>query len=125
MAVSRPRSLATLREVFARTAAQSGLPDLDAAAVKLAEPRTLTQQIARWVYETPADQVEAAADQAPAAGVRFDSRHGDGVALWAVFEQPTDPAVSPRITQPADQPLTDTTPELLDAFTTHHLRWAV
>lgn len=118
-AVSRMSSLGSLRDRFGSLARRLRLPDLDASALKAAQPRELTQTIARWLYRNPADP-----GGRPVDGVRFDSRHGDGIALWAVFEQPGDPAVSPQLTDPTEQPLTATTPELLEALATHQLIWA-
>lgn len=59
----------------------------------------------------------------PSDGVRFDSRHGDGLALWAVFEQPGDPAVTPRLTDIAGNPLNAAAAELQEVFGIHHLAW--
>jgi hypothetical protein len=119
VAVSHMYSLGSLRQRFRQLARRLGLPDLDASALKAAQPRELTQTIARWLYRSPADP-----DSRPVDGVRFDSRHDDGIALWAVFEQPGDPAVSPQLTDPAEHPLTDTSPDLLQALATHRLTWA-
>lgn len=47
--VSAARTVAVLRDLFAAEAAALGLPDLDAAALKLRAPRNLTQHIAGWV----------------------------------------------------------------------------
>lgn len=118
VAVSQAWTLGVLRARFGALARGLGLPDLDASAVKAAQPRELTQQIARWLYRTPTDP-----GGRPVDGVRFDSRHGDGIALYAVFEQPGDPAVSPHLTDPTDQRLTAATPQLLEVFAVHHLSW--
>jgi RES domain-containing protein len=117
-AVTRPGSLATVRARFGVLAARWGLVDLDAAALKLAAPRELTQAVARWLYDLPAGERGRRAD-----GVRFDSRHGDGLALWAVFEQPGDPAVSPRVSDVVDQPLGPADPALTEVFAPHRLTW--
>lgn len=119
VAVSRPRSVAGLRRRSGQLARNVGLPDLDVAALKLAAPRELTQQIAHWFYWTPTEQ-----DGDPVDGVRFDSRHGDGVELWAVSEQPGDPVVSRRLTEIAQDPLTSPKAELRDVFEVHGLAWA-
>ncbi|NMM91269.1 hypothetical protein B2J88_44385 [Rhodococcus sp. SRB_17] len=34
----------------------------------------------------------------PIAGIEFDSRHGDGLTLWALYEHPCGPVVSTSIT---------------------------
>ncbi len=115
-AVTRPKSLATLRARFGSLAARAGLADLDAAALKLPTTRGLTQAVARWLYDLPSSP-----GSRPVSGVRFDSRHGDGLALWAVFEQPGDPPVSPQISATADHRLDHQGGALAAAFALHRL----
>ena len=66
-----------------------GLDDLDGAAIRDGRPRALTQAISQWIntLTDPNDQ--------PVTGVEFDSRHGDGLRLWAIYERPGDPLSSP------------------------------
>lgn len=61
--------------------ARAGLAELDAAAIKLSVPRTLTQQISRRIYEqsTPEGRAEF-------AGIAYSSRLGDDLTNWAIFE---------------------------------------
>ncbi|MCO4253240.1 hypothetical protein [Pseudarthrobacter raffinosi] len=40
----------------------------------------------RWLYESTAVD-----------GGTFTSRHGDELQLWAIFERPGDPAISPKL----------------------------
>lgn len=85
-AVTGSRSIATLYSHFIGVALGLGLADFDAAALKDARPRRLTQAIASWIYEhTDLD------------GVAFASRHGDELQLWAIFERPGDGVISPRL----------------------------
>jgi hypothetical protein len=51
-AVTDSRSIAVLHPHFIGVALSLGLLDLDAAALKDARPRRLTQAIAAWIYET-------------------------------------------------------------------------
>ncbi len=67
--------LPTLRARFLALAIKLRLPDVDAAAIRLAEPRESTQAIAAWLYD------QSGPDATPLAGVQFTSRHGDGSAL--------------------------------------------
>ncbi len=91
-----------------------GLPELDAAALKLRAPRRLTQQIAGWLYQ----------QQPPPGGVRFGSRHDDRFRMWALFEQPgEDKTGSRRLTDQLPIALTVDTPELLEAFDVFGLTW--
>ena len=86
-AVTDSRSIAVLHPQFIGLALSLGLLDLDAAALRDARPRRLTQAIAAWIYETT-----------DLDGVTFASRHGDDLRLWAIFERPGDPYVSPKLT---------------------------
>jgi hypothetical protein len=78
------------------------LGDFDTAALKDARPRHLIQAVASWVYEmTDFD------------GVTFASRHGDDLQLWAIFERPGDPAITPNIQEVTDEePLQHDSPEI-------------
>src|SRR5437868_3725188 len=76
------------RRCFLPLAARMHLPDVDAAAIRLAEPRAFAQQIATWLFH------QSGPDDRPLAGVRFESRHGDDLRLCAVFERPEDVHVS-------------------------------
>jgi hypothetical protein len=115
--VTDKQSLPTLRRKFVSTALHHHLPDLDAGTLRLSAPRALTQQIAAWLHRTavdPHDRLD---------GVEFESRHGDRLTLYAVFEQPDDPAVSPRITAGRDIELHPEHADLLEAFRLHGLTW--
>ena len=65
---------------LAARAIHDGLPDVDAAAIRLAAPRRFTQEISRVVYECEA------ADGEPLAGIRYGSRLDDATVNWAIFE---------------------------------------
>ncbi len=112
--VSDARTVSVLRDLFAGEAIALGLPELDAAALKLRAPRRLTQQIAGWLYQ----------QQPPPSGVRFGSRHDDRFRMWALFEQPgEDGTGSRRLTGQLPIALTVDTPELLEAFAIFGLTW--
>lgn len=85
-AVTDSRSIAALHPHFIGIALHLGLADLDAAALKDAGPRELTQAIATWIYETT-----------DLSGVTFASRHGDDLQLWGAFERPGDGFLSPQL----------------------------
>ena len=112
--VSDARTVTVLRDVFASEAIAQGLPELDAAALKLRAPRRLTQQIAGWLYQ----------QKPPPSGVRFGSRHDDRFRMWALFEQPgEDETGSRQLTDHLRIALTVDTPELLQAFAIFGLTW--
>ena len=117
--VTHQESLATLRTVFLRAALSHGLPDLDAGALRLSAPRALTQQIAAWLYDVH-DGGQELVD-----GVQFESRHGDDLTLWAVFERDDDHGFSTRLTATHSVSLQEEHPDLLEAFRLHRLTWAV
>ncbi|MHB8295026.1 MAG: RES family NAD+ phosphorylase [Acidimicrobiales bacterium] len=104
-AVADKESLPTLRARFLPSALRYGLADLDAGALRLSAPRLLTQEIAAWLY----DLHDGSQDLF--AGAQFESRHGDGLTLWAVFERDDDLAVSARLTAVHDFPLTANHPD--------------
>jgi hypothetical protein len=83
-AVTAAGSLAGLHPVFVGRALRLGLTDFDAAALKDARARELTQRLASHLYATTTLD-----------GVVSQSRHGDDITLWAVFERPGDGPVSP------------------------------
>jgi hypothetical protein len=70
-------TIAALRPFFVRLALQLGYPDFDAAALKSAEPRELTQRVASHLYALTNDDGSSVVD-----GVRFASRHGDELTVW-------------------------------------------
>lgn len=116
--VTEAQSVATVRRPFlALATVQLGLPDLDAAALRLAQPRELTQRVASWLWE------QSIEGDRSLDGVRFLSRHGDEHELWAVFERDEDGIVSRHITHTAPVDL-DGHPDLAEAMRIHELRWA-
>ncbi|RFA17725.1 RES domain-containing protein [Subtercola boreus] len=114
--ITHSTSVAALRRRF--NPADYGMPvaDFDAALLKDSAPRALTRSIASWLYELSGT---SAVD-----GVEFRSRHGDDLRMWAIFERPNDPDISPRLTNKTQGALTPDTPELRDAMTLHGLRWS-
>lgn len=111
-AVTASGSVAALYPHFIGLALALGLADFDAAALKDARPRRLTQAVAAWLYEiTDFD------------GVTFASRHGDDLELWAIFERPGDPPITPRIQDTTVEELQHDSPEISDAFRLLGLRW--
>lgn len=111
-AVTASETLATLRPHFVGLALLLGLKDFDAAALKDGRARKLTQSVATYLYaSTTLD------------GIRFASRHGDDLVLWAVFERPGDPAISPRVTDTQRGELRRDDPDLVSALSALGLTW--
>lgn len=112
-AVTAAESVAALYPQFIGTALGMGLSDFDAAALKDAKPRALTQAVASHIYATGAFH-----------GVQFASRHGDDMKLWALFEQPGDPPISPHLSLIVHEELHPDNPDVLEAFRLLGLEWA-
>lgn len=111
--VTATESIAALRPAFIALVHQLGQPDFDAAALRRARPRELTQRVATHLHATT-----------DVAGVRFVSRHGDEVELWAIFEHAGDRSVSPHLSDLRSVALPPDHPELVTAFRLHGLTWA-
>lgn len=111
-------TLPTLRRRFLGLALRLRLPDVDAGTLRLAQPRAFTQAVAAWLYEVDGP------DGLPVGGVRFDSRHGDGIALWALFERRGDGDTSALLSDLEDEPLDAADPALREALRLHGLDWA-
>jgi hypothetical protein len=116
--VTAAATVAALRPFFIEEAYRLGLPDFDAAALKLAHPRELTQKVASFVYEMPSP-----GDDNLFAGIRFASRHGDEIPMWALFERDGDVPVSRRLTVLTEEGISPSDPELQAAMALHGLRW--
>lgn len=82
--VGHSQTIADLRPAFLPVALGSGLPDFDAAAIRIHAPRERTQSISRYLYG------RQTADGRLASGVAFGSRYGDDLRLWALFERDAD-----------------------------------
>ncbi|QOH59622.1 RES domain-containing protein [Rhodococcus rhodochrous] len=110
-------SVATLRALFRPHAIRLGLLDLDTAAIRDARPRALTQAISQW-GNTLSDP-----DGEPVAGIEFESRHGDGLVLWTLYEGPGDGAVSKNVTVLYYGPVEEHDADLIEAMRLHNLVW--
>jgi hypothetical protein len=111
-AVTASGTMSSLYSHFIGLALSLGLLDFDAAALKDSRPRRLTQSVATWLYEnTDID------------GVSFNSRHGDDLTLWAIFERPQDGSVTACITEAEHHSFTGAEPELMHASRLLDLHW--
>jgi hypothetical protein len=105
-------TVASLYPDFIGLTLSLGLTDFDAAALKDARPRQLTQSVATWLYENT-----------DVNGVSFNSRHGDDLTLWAVFERPEEGPLSACLTDVGHHPFSGAEPELVRAFELLDLQW--
>ncbi|TCJ21415.1 hypothetical protein E0W80_16705 [Microbacterium sp. PI-1] len=58
-----------------------------------------------------------------AEGVRFGSRHGDDLALWAIFERPGDDPASRHLHQISSRIVDTDDVNLIQAMGLHGLTW--
>jgi hypothetical protein len=114
--VTHSSTIAALRPRFLDAALRCGLADLDAAALQDARPRELTQAIGRALYE------ETEGGRAVLDGIRFPSRHGRELELWAVFERASDGRHSARLTEATARPLVADHPVVRSAAALHGVR---
>lgn len=116
--VTAAQTIATLRPFMLGLTRGLGLPDFDSATLKLGQPRALTQHVASRVYRLP-----SGVDDELFAGVRFASRHGDELEMWALFERPHDVPHSRRLTILTETAISAYDEELRDAMRLHGLAW--
>lgn len=113
-------TIADLRPAFLQLARELGFPDFDAAALKLAYPRELTQRVATRLYTATDSEGNNFID-----GVRFASRHGDDLPMWAVFERPEDTDTSRLISDRHASPIDPHDDDFQSAMKLHGLNTAL
>ena len=115
--IAAKESLAWLRPRMASRLVHFNVPDLDGAAIRSTVPRRLTQEISTLLYAT-----QTAGGGHP-DGVRFESRHGEGLTLYAIYERPSagDTHRSRLLAATTNQALAVTDPELAEAARLHGL----
>jgi len=110
--VTAASTIAALRQHFIGPAHSMGLLDFDAAALKDGRNRELTQMVSRFLYErTGVD------------GIRFASRLGDELKMWALFEREDNTPTHTKLSSMTPRRLTVGDPDLAAAFTHLGLRW--
>ncbi|MCD6725989.1 MAG: RES family NAD+ phosphorylase [Solirubrobacteraceae bacterium] len=97
--VGHSDSLAHLRAALTSRLVHFGVDDLDGGELRSRAPRTLTQEISRYVFERGAD-----AGGRSLAGIRYLSRLGDDFENWAMFEgtEPEDATSEPMVNDDVD-----------------------
>lgn len=78
--IGHSQSLAALNRDLATEIVRHGLDEIDGAAIRQKAPRTLTRAISRHVYE------HATLDDRLFAGIFYESRHGNDLHNYALFE---------------------------------------
>jgi len=116
--VGSHESLPTLRQRFLDAARHAGLQDLDGSAIRAGQPRELTQAISSWIYRlaTPTGD--------PLAGIQFDSRHGDGLLLWAIYERDHTSSIPTELDNfSGEHDVTPADSDLVEAMRIHRITW--
>jgi YHS domain-containing protein len=114
--VSESSTIAALRRSFAKTAiGEFRLADFDASALLNSGPRDLTQRVGRFIYELSRN------GEAPFDGVRFLSRHGADLELWAIFERSNDEFRSRHLSAISVTDIDPIDPTVVQALALHSL----
>jgi hypothetical protein len=98
--VGHSDSLAHLRAALADRVLHYGFDDLDAGELRRRVPRALTQEISRYLFEHGRDRAGE-----PLAGLRYQSRLGDELTNWAIFEPTRPTRAESRPIEPGDADL--------------------
>ena len=109
--ITASETVARLHPLFKGKALAYNLKDFDAAALKNAENRLLTQEVSQYLWTRKNPDGSDFCD-----GIQFRSRHGDDLLLWAVYERDTDGQTSAHITNIELADLISNTPELRAAL---------
>ncbi|MDN4599312.1 RES family NAD+ phosphorylase [Leifsonia virtsii] len=116
--VTHSESLAAIQANFPFARFKLTPIQLDTSVLKDARRRDLTRSIARWIFELRDENQNDLVD-----GIQFTSRFGDEYRMWAIFERAADGVTSGHLTNEETFELHPETPELVDAFRLHNLRW--
>ena len=112
--MSESSTIAVLRPTFAGAAISTfGLADFDASALLNSGPRALTQHVGRFIYELPRTP--------PFDGIRFLSRYGADLQLWAIFERSDDEHLSRHLSAISKELIDPDTPDVVRALRHHSL----
>jgi hypothetical protein len=112
--VQHASSIGILRPIFYEVATSLGFPDFDGAAIRISEPRELTQQISRFLWE-----------QTSHDGVLFESRFGNRLKLYAIFERPSTSSLArgraKLVSGTSHKPIPSTSGDFTRALALHKL----
>jgi len=116
--VTAKESLAWLRPRMAARAVHYGIRDIDGATIREAD-RRLTQEISTLLYSTRLDGRLA-------DGLQYESRHGAGLTLWAIYERPmaNDGGHSQALSRRTSASIDVHDDALVEAMGIHGLRFA-
>ena len=109
--ITAAETVLSLHPRFKGRALAYNLKDFDAAALKSAEQRLLTQEVSQYLWTLKNLDGTDFCD-----GIQFRSRHGDDLLLWAIYERDTDNQISSHVSDIQFAELTTETPELRKAM---------
>jgi hypothetical protein len=109
--ITASETVLSLHPRFKGRALAYNLKDFDAAALKSAEQRLLTQEVSQYLWTLKNPDGTDFCD-----GIQFRSRHGDDLLLWAIYERDTDNQISSHVSDIQFAELTTETPELRKAM---------
>lgn len=116
--VRNSATIAALRPKYLDLALSLGFDDFDSAALESAYPRELTHRL------TTDFNAMTHSDGTPLVhGVRFGSRHGDELGMWAIYERPGDDPSSRQLSNTTAELVDENHPDLQLAMTLHGLTW--
>lgn len=117
--ITQLATIAALHATLISTAIRVGFTDFDVSALTSpsSSGRELTQTTANRIYRHTSDGVPTY------DGIRFTSRHGADLGLWAIFERPDDGPHSSRLSSEHDHPIELDDVDLIAALDLLHLTW--
>jgi hypothetical protein len=115
--VTHSATVAAIRAYFDLTRFGIDPDEFDVSYLKDKARRPFTRALARWLYGLASDGGSLV------DGVEFRSRHGDELSLWAIFERPQDPDLSPLLEDTTDFEIGPDHDEIVAAMRLHGLRW--
>lgn len=114
--VSESGTIGNLRGHFAAMAIGGfGLADFDASALLNSGPRSLSQQVGRFIYGL------SRGDGSSFDVVRLLSHHGADLELWVVFERSDDEVRSRHLTEVTVHPVDPASEDVIRAMRLHAL----
>ncbi len=112
--VQHANTIAALRPRFLSLARRLGFRDFDGGAIRVPEPRALTQAVSRFLWEHTHDD-----------GVHFESRFGNRLTIYAVFERAATSHAglerSALLSAERDEAVPVDSPDFLGALSLHGL----
>lgn len=108
--IGHPHTLSWLRPRVASLALRHHITDIDGGCIRSGD-RAFTRDLSRWVFER----------EESIGGIEYDSRHGDRLKLWAIYERGDDEAAPDCLHDARYELLTFDDPDVAEALEQHQL----